>query len=45
MPSHTVSVDTHGKMIGAKKLSELPPHARLGGNDNAFVGAGRLWNS
>jgi len=29
----------------AKKLSELPPQARLGGNDNAFVGAGRLWDS
>ena len=28
----------------AKKLKELPPGARLGGNDNAFVGAFRLWD-
>jgi polyphosphate glucokinase len=27
-----------------KRLGELPPKARLGGNDNAFVGAGRLWD-
>jgi polyphosphate glucokinase len=29
----------------AKKLDELPPNARLGANDNAFVGAARLWDS
>ena len=29
----------------AKKLGELPPNARLGRNDNAFVGAARLWDS
>jgi polyphosphate glucokinase len=28
----------------AKKLDALPPHARLGANDNAFVGAFRLWD-
>ena len=28
----------------AKKLKELPPDVRLGGNDNAFVGAFRLWD-
>jgi polyphosphate glucokinase len=27
----------------AKKLSELPPGARLGDNANAFVGGARLW--
>jgi polyphosphate glucokinase len=27
----------------AKKLTELPENARLGANDNAFVGAFRLW--
>jgi polyphosphate glucokinase len=27
----------------AKKLDALPPNARLGANDNAFVGAFRLW--
>jgi polyphosphate glucokinase len=27
----------------AKKLEELPPNVRLGANDNAFVGAFRLW--
>ena len=29
----------------AKKLDELPPNARRGANDNAFVGAFRLWDS
>jgi polyphosphate glucokinase len=29
----------------AKKLAELPPDVRLGANDNAFVGAFRLWDS
>jgi polyphosphate glucokinase len=29
----------------AKKLEELPPDVRLGANDNAFVGAFRLWDS
>jgi predicted NBD/HSP70 family sugar kinase len=29
----------------AKKLDELPPNVRLGANDNAFVGAFRLWDS
>jgi polyphosphate glucokinase len=29
----------------AKKLPELPPNVRLGANDNAFVGAFRLWES
>jgi hypothetical protein len=28
----------------AKKLKEIPPGARLGHNDNAFVGGFRLWN-
>jgi polyphosphate glucokinase len=28
----------------ARKLEELPPNARLGANDNAFVGAFRLWD-
>ena len=28
----------------AKKLGELPPNARLGANDNAFVGGFRLWD-
>jgi polyphosphate glucokinase len=28
----------------AKKLDELPANVRLGGNDNAFVGAFRLWD-
>jgi polyphosphate glucokinase len=28
----------------AKKLGELPPGVRLGANDNAFLGAFRLWN-
>lgn len=28
----------------AKRLPELPPNARLGANDNAFVGAFRLWD-
>jgi polyphosphate glucokinase len=28
----------------AKKLDELPPNTRLGGNENAFVGAFRLWD-
>lgn len=28
----------------AKKLKELPPNTRLGRNDNAFVGAFRLWD-
>jgi polyphosphate glucokinase len=28
----------------AKKLKELPPDVRIGGNDNAFVGAFRLWD-
>jgi polyphosphate glucokinase len=28
----------------AKKLDKLPPNARLGANDNAFVGAARLWD-
>jgi polyphosphate glucokinase len=28
----------------AKKLRELPPKVRLGGNDNAFVGGFRLWD-
>jgi polyphosphate glucokinase len=28
----------------AKKLTELPPNARLGRNDNAFLGAFRLWD-
>jgi polyphosphate glucokinase len=27
----------------AKKLKKLPPHAQLGNNANAFVGAERLW--
>jgi polyphosphate glucokinase len=27
----------------AKKLKKLPPHARLGDNTNAFLGAFRLW--
>jgi polyphosphate glucokinase len=29
----------------AKKLDELPPNARLGANENAFVGAFRLWDA
>ena len=29
----------------AKKLAELPSNARLGGNENAFLGAFRLWDS
>lgn len=29
----------------AAKLGELPPNARLGGNDNAFTGGFRLWQS
>ena len=28
----------------AKRLEGLPPNARLGANDNAFVGAFRLWD-
>jgi polyphosphate glucokinase len=28
----------------AKKLDELPPNARLGKNDNAFLGGFRLWD-
>lgn len=28
----------------AKRLKELPPNARLGANENAFVGAFRLWD-
>ncbi len=28
----------------AKKLGELPPNARLGKNDNAFLGGFRLWD-
>ena len=28
---------------GAKLLDELPPNSRRGGNENAFVGAFRLW--
>jgi polyphosphate glucokinase len=28
----------------AKKLAELPPNARLGANDNAFLGGFRLWD-
>lgn len=28
----------------AKKLDELPSNARLGGNENAFLGAFRLWD-
>ena len=29
----------------SKKLPELPPNTRLGANDNAFVGAFRLWDA
>jgi polyphosphate glucokinase len=29
----------------SKKLTELPPNARLGRNDNAFIGAFRLWDT
>jgi predicted NBD/HSP70 family sugar kinase len=29
----------------AKRLDELPPGVRLGRNDNAFVGAFRLWGA
>jgi len=29
----------------AKRLGELPANARLGANNNAFVGAFRLWDS
>jgi len=28
----------------AKRLKELPPNSRLGANENAFVGAFRLWD-
>ena len=28
----------------ARKLAGLPPNARLGGNDNAFLGGFRLWD-
>jgi polyphosphate glucokinase len=28
-----------------KKLDELPPGARLGSNDNAFIGGARLWQT
>ena len=28
----------------ARKLSQLPPNARLGENDNAFRGGFRLWD-
>ena len=28
----------------AKRLKELPPNARLGANENAFVGAFRIWD-
>jgi polyphosphate glucokinase len=28
----------------AKKLGELPPNARLGANENAFLGGFRLWD-
>jgi polyphosphate glucokinase len=28
----------------ARRLKALPPHARLGDNDNAFAGGFRLWN-
>ena len=28
----------------AKRVDELPPNVRLGRNDNAFVGAFRLWD-
>ena len=28
----------------AKRLKELPPNTRLGANENAFVGAFRLWD-
>ena len=28
----------------AKKIRKLPPHARLGKNENAFVGGFRLWS-
>jgi len=28
----------------AKRLDEIPPNARVGGNDAAFVGAFRLWD-
>ena len=28
----------------AKRLDELPPNTRLGANNNAFVGAFRLWD-
>ena len=28
----------------AKKLDELPPNARLGGNEAAFAGGFRLWD-
>ena len=27
----------------AKELGELPPNAKLGGNENAFEGGFRLW--
>ena len=28
----------------AKKLGELPPNVRLGANQNAFLGAFRMWD-
>jgi polyphosphate glucokinase len=28
----------------AKKLDPLPPNARLGSNQNAFIGGFRLWD-
>jgi predicted NBD/HSP70 family sugar kinase len=28
----------------AKKLGELPPNVQLGANNNAFIGAFRLWD-
>jgi len=28
----------------AKRLTEVPPGARVGGNANAFLGGYRLWN-
>ena len=28
----------------AKQLKELPPNTRLGANENAFLGAFRLWD-
>ena len=29
----------------ARKLDEIPPNVRLGANNNAFVGAFRLWDA